>query len=251
MRIIISPAKKMKVNTDSFSFQELPMFLSQAEQILKQLRRMSYAELKTLWKCNDQIAAQNIERIQTMDLRQRLTPALLAYDGIQYRYMAPGVFTNQEFAYVKEHLRILSGFYGILRPFDGVAPYRLEMGAKLSLGNSENLYCYWGSRLAEALFSESDYIINLASQEYSRCISSYIPAGKQFLTCVFGDRENGKVIEKGTLCKMARGEMVRWMAQEGVENLKRLKEFSGLGYQFSPAESTQTTYVFVKEVTMH
>lgn len=212
---------------------------------------MSYAELKTLWKCNDQIAAQNIERIQTMDLRQRLTPALLAYDGIQYRYMAPGVFTNQEFAYVKEHLRILSGFYGILRPFDGVAPYRLEMGAKLSLGNSENLYCYWGSRLAEALFSESDYIINLASQEYSRCISSYIPAGKQFLTCVFGDRENGKVIEKGTLCKMARGEMVRWMAQEGVENLKRLKEFSGLGYQFSPAESTQTTYVFVKEVTMH
>ena len=127
MRIIISPAKKMKVDTDSFPYRDLPVFLSNTEEICGELQSMSYEELKKLWKCNDQIAQLNVRRLQDMDLYNRLTPAVLAYEGIQYQYMAPGVFTDQEYAYIQEHLRILSGFYGILRPFDGVTPYRLEM----------------------------------------------------------------------------------------------------------------------------
>ena len=118
MRIIISPAKKMKVDTDSLPYQDLPGFLDKTEHLCRILQSMSGEELKKLWKCNDQIAQLNIQRLQNMNLHNRLTPAVLAYEGIQYQYMAPGVFTEQAFDYVQEHLRILSGFYGILKPFE-------------------------------------------------------------------------------------------------------------------------------------
>lgn len=247
MRIIISPAKKMNVDVDSFACQGLPQFLPQTEQLYERLREMSYEELKALWKCNDQIAKLNYERLQTMDLRQRLTPAILSYEGIQYQYMAPGVFTDDELDYVQEHLRILSGFYGVLRPFDGVTPYRLEMQAKLKMGEVKDLYSYWGDSIAKNLFSETDCILNLASQEYSRCVSTHLTDGVQFITCLFCERKNGKLIEKGTLCKMARGEMVRYMAEHQIEDPEKIKAFDRLGYRFAQSESNQTTYTFIKE----
>lgn len=247
MRIIISPAKKMNVDTDSFACQGLPQFLPKTEQLYERLRGMSYDELKALWKCNDQIAKLNFERLQTMDLRQGLTPAILAYEGIQYQYMAPGVFTYDELDYVRDHLRILSGFYGVLRPFDGVTPYRLEMQAKLKMGEAKDLYSYWGGDIAGLLFSETDSILNLASQEYSRCVSAYLTDGVQFITCLFCERKSGKLIEKGTLCKMARGEMVRYMAEHQIENPEEVKAFDRLGYRFAQSESNQTTYTFIKE----
>ena len=123
MRIIISPAKKMNVDVDSFATEGLPQFINEAERLKAVLQGMSPQELQALWKCNDAIAKLNVERLQTMDLRRRLTPAVLAYEGIQYQYMAPGVFETEHLAYIREHLRILSGFYGLLRPFDGVTPY--------------------------------------------------------------------------------------------------------------------------------
>jgi len=247
MRIIISPAKKMNVDTDSFACQSLPQFLPKTEQLYERLRGMSYEELKALWKCNDQIAKLNYERLQTMNLRQQLTPAILAYEGIQYQYMAPGVFTYDELDYVQEHLRILSGFYGVLRPFDGVTPYRLEMQAKLKIGEAKDLYSYWGDSIARNLFSETDCILNLASQEYSRCVSAHLTEDVQFITCLFCERKNGKLIEKGTLCKMARGEMVRYMAERKIETAEEIKAFDRLGYRFSQAESNQTTFTFIKE----
>ena len=95
VRIIISPAKKMNVDRDSLPWRDLPRFLPRTEVILTRLREMEYGELKALWKCNDQIAKLNVARLQTMDLRRDLTPAILSYEGIQYRYMAPGVFTQE------------------------------------------------------------------------------------------------------------------------------------------------------------
>ena len=246
MRIIISPAKKMNVDTGSFACEALPQFLPKTEQLYERLRSMSYGELKALWKCNDQIAALNFERLKTMDLRRGLTPAILAYEGIQYQYMSPGVFTYGELDYMREHLRILSGFYGILRPFDGVTPYRLEMQAKLRMAQAKDLYAFWGGSIAGSLFQETDCIINLASAEYSRCVSAYLTDGVQFITCIFGEQKDGKIIEKGTLCKMARGEMVRYMAERQVENPEEMKNFDRLGYRFCPEASDMTTYTFLK-----
>ena len=246
MRVIISPAKKMRVDRDSFPVRDLPALLPKAEALTEQLRSMPYEDLKALWKCNDRIAALNTERLRSMDLRHGLTPAILAYDGIQYQYMAPGVFTEGELEYVQEHLRILSGFYGVLRPFDGVTPYRLEMQARLSPCEGKDLYSYWGTSIAEMIWAETDCVVDLASREYSLCVSRHRPPEKRLVTCVFGERKDGRIIEKGTLCKMARGEMVRFLAQWRAEEPEALRDFDRLGYRFSPADSTPAAYVFLK-----
>ena len=246
MRIIISPAKKMNADPDSLPWRDLPRFLPQTEQLLAALRGMTDSELKRLWRCNDQIAALNVERLAHMDLRRGLTPAVLAYEGIQYRYMAPQVFTDREFAYVQEHLRILSGFYGVLRPLDGVTPYRLEMQARLTVGEARDLYGFWGDTLAGSLFDETDCIVNLASREYSRCVTRYRRPGIRVLTCVFGEEQEGRIVERGTVCKMARGEMVRFLAEHQAEDPETLRAFGRLGYRFDPARSDGESYVFVR-----
>ena len=249
MRIIISPAKKMRIDTDSLPWRDLPQFLPKTEELASILQGMSYEELKKLWKCNDQIAELNVKRLSDMDLHSRLTPAVLAYEGIQYQYMAPGVFTDREFDYIQEHLRILSGFYGVLKPFDGVTPYRLEMQAKLRAGKGKDLYAYWGSTLADALFAETDTIVNLASKEYSVCVSKYLPDNVRFFTCVFGEEKDGKVIEKGTMCKVARGEMVRWMAENQITDPEKIKDFNRLNYRFDEARSDRNMFVFIRNAT--
>ena len=247
MRMIISPAKKMREDPDGFAPEGRPPFLPEAERLKAQLQAMSYDQLKALWRCSDAIARQNVERLEDMDLANHLTPALLAYEGIQYRYMAPGVFTQEELDYVEEQLRVVSGFYGLLRPFDGVTPYRLEMGAKLSVDGKKDLYEFWGDILAQALCRETDLVVNLASREYSRAIAPHLPETVTFLTCVFGEEQNGRVMEKGTLCKMARGEMVRYLAQCRGEDPEALRAFDRLGYRFRPDHSDEKTYVFLKE----
>lgn len=246
MRIIISPAKKMNVDVDSFAPEGLPQFIGEAEQLKTVLQSMTPRQLRALWKCNEAIAKLNVERLETMDLRRRLTPAILAYEGIQYRYMAPGVFETGHLAYIKEHLRILSGFYGLLRPFDGVTPYRLEMQARLSVDGSKNLYAFWGGKLAEQLASETDFVLNLASGEYSRAVEPHLPASVRFLSCTFGELKEGRVMEKGTLCKMARGQMVRWLAENNITDPEDIRAFADLGYRFSPEHSTENNDVFIK-----
>lgn len=246
MRILISPAKKMREDLDGFAPEGLPCFLAEAERLKQLLQSMPPKELKSLWKCNDAIAALNIERLADMDLRSRLTPAILSYEGIQYRYMAPGVFTAGQLDYIREHLRILSGFYGLLRPFDGVRPYRLEMQAKLPVDGHPNLYDFWGSKLADVLTGECRWVLNLASKEYSRAVAPHLPPTLPMVTCVFGSEEKGRVVEKGTLCKMARGEMVRWLAENQVTQPEQLTQFDQLDYRFSPVHSTQTEFVFLQ-----
>ncbi len=251
MRIIISPAKNMRTDTDSFACHGLPQFLPKTEQILTRLRAMSYEELKALWKCNEQIADLNYQRIQNMDLHRCLTPAILSFSGIQYQYMAPNVFSQDELDYTEKHLRILSGFYGVLRPFDGVVPYRLEMQARLSICKDKNLYSFWGADISEKIFSETDCVVDLASKEYSVCVSRYIPEGIRMIRCIFGERKAGKIMEKGTQCKMARGEMVRYMAEQQVKTPEDMQNFDRLGYCFFQEGSTADIYVFIKEKAEH
>ncbi|SBW00235.1 conserved hypothetical protein [uncultured Eubacteriales bacterium] len=247
MRIILSPAKKMNVDTDSLPPAALPHFLPEAEVVADRLKGMSDEELQALWRCNDAIASLNVARLRDMDLRKNLTPALLAYEGIQYQYMAPGVFERSHLQYVDERLRILSGLYGLLRPFDGVVPYRLEMQAKLKIRDANDLYSYWGDKLARQLSAETGFILNLASREYSRAVAPHLPKGVRFLTCTFGERQDGKVIEKGTICKMARGEMVRWLAETATTDPEDIRNFSRLGYVYCGALSGADNYVFIKE----
>lgn len=251
MRIIISPAKKMNINTDSFQCQGLPHFIDKTEILAEYMKSLTYEQCKAIWKCNDKIAEQNYRRFREMNIRDNLTPAILSYEGLQYQYMAPAVMEEKPYAYLKEHLRILSGFYGILKPFEGVVPYRLEMQARLGryINNPDmdSLYDFWGEELAETIFREDIFILNLASKEYSKCITKYLREGITFVTCVFGEIIRDKVIEKGTFAKMARGEMVRFLAERQAEGIEDIQAFNRLGYRFSPGHSNDKTLVFLKE----
>ncbi len=246
MKIIISPAKKMRQDTDTMECHGLPIFLQEAEELKDYIKSLTYQEAKKLWNCNDKIAELNYQRFAQMELRAGLTPALLAYEGIQYQYMAPAVFEDGAWEYVENHLLILSGLYGALRPFDGIVPYRLEMQAKIHLGDCKGLYRYWGGKICQEAARGADTILNLASKEYSKCISPFLPLGTRFLTCRFGELREGKVVEKGTQVKMARGEMVRFLAQNQIEGTEEIKNFHGLGYQYEEGFSDNNTYVFLK-----
>ena len=245
MRIIISPAKKMNRNEDLLVWEGKPVFWQDGEKILAWMRKLSYYQAKELWCCNDSIAEKNYKWLQDMDLHRNLTPAILAYDGIQYQYMAPAVFENRMLDYVQEHLRILSGFYGVLKPMDGVVPYRLEMQAKAAVGPGADLYEFWGSRLYEEVIDESRIIINLASKEYSRCVERFLEPEDIFITCIFGELSGGRMIQKGTYAKMARGEMVRFLAERQIKEPEEMKAFDRLGYVFWPELSSEKEYVFL------
>ena len=251
MKIIISPAKKMNINTDEPFETTTPVFLKDARVLRGRLREMEYGELKKLWQCNDKIAEENFMRLKELELDTHLTPAVLSYEGIQYQYMAPQVFSERQWAYVKEHLRILSGLYGVLKPMDGVIPYRLEMQAKLRTGDAKDLYAFWSDRIYRELSKGEDFILNLASKEYSRAVEPYLEAHIDYVTCVFGTlAEDGtgglKVKVKATEAKMARGEMVRFMAERGVRDAEGLKGFDRLGYRYCQEKSGDKEYVFIK-----
>lgn len=244
MKILLSPTKKMRRDPDSLPVQDLPVFLSDTRIILDWLRSLSARQLQTLWGCSDAIAAQNVQRLQEMDLEHQLTPAILSYEGIAFQYMAPSVFSDEQFAYVQQHLRILSGFYGVLRPMDGVQPYRLEMQAPAAIGSAADLYGFWGRRLYEQIRDEDGIILNLASKEYSRCIEPYLTPEDRFIRFTFAEEVGGKLRQKATFAKMARGEMVRYLAQIQASRIEQAKAFDRLGYHFREDLSTENEYIF-------
>ena len=249
MKIIISPAKKMNIDTDTLACRSVPVFLDETAELLAWMRNLTFAQAKEVWKCKDKIAEQNYRRFQEMDLERNLTPAVIAYEGIQYQYMAPAVFGGAQTDYIQEHLRVLSGFYGVLKPFDGVTPYRLEMQAKAS--EAGDLYRFWGDKLYREVTWEEQgggsLIVNLASKEYSKCVEKYLTSEDRYLTIVFGELTDGKVKQKGTFAKMARGEMVRYLAENDVQEPERIKGFDRLGYQFAENLSSEKEYVFLKK----
>lgn len=272
LHIMISPAKKMKGLEDYPMEPGRPVFLERTKKLMDYLRGLDRETIQGIWKCNDKIADLNRQRLKNMELERFVTPALLAYEGIQYQSMAPEVFEEKHLEYIGSHLYILSGFYGILRAFDGVVPYRLEMQAKIAMEHGGNkvssLYDYWGSSLYEVLADGADVIVNLASKEYSMAVKPWALPGNQsrisgrrhgadghkacrIVDCVFGEleEEDGKtkVRVKATAAKMARGTMVRYMAEHQIENAEELKDFNRMGYGYREDLSGEDSLVFVKE----
>lgn len=233
------------MDTDSFEVTGVPGFIDDTIILMHEIQSLSMSEGKALWKCNDKLAELNYKRYKDMDLMHRLTPAVITYEGLQYQYMAPKVLTTEALSYISDHLRILSGFYGILKPFDGVTPYRLEMQAKLSVNDCKDLYDFWGERLYQSLVDDDRIIINLASREYSQCIEKYITPKDRFITIEFGELIERKVKQKGTIAKMVRGDMVRFMAENNISDLHGIKDFHELGFAYSKELSNDSKYVFI------
>ena len=228
--------------------KSVPALLERARMLADWLRGLDYPALKKLLSCNDAIAELNFRRYQEMDFGRANTPALLAYEGIQYQHLAPGVMTADQLDYLQRHLRILSGFYGVLRPFDGVSPYRLEMQAKVKAPFCKNLYDFWGDGLYRALTADgTDTLVNLASEEYAKAVRPWVSPPVRWIHVVFGELDGEKLVEKGVYVKMARGEMVRFLAEGGAETPEAMKDFDRMGYAYAPECSDDTTYVFLRE----
>ena len=244
-------------------WRTLPRFLDKTEVLLAELRQMGRDELQDLWKCNDRLCDLNFRRTRQMDLRRNLTSAVISYEGIQYQHLAPHVMTAGELEYLEEHLRIVSGFYGLLRPMDGVTPYRLEMQARLAVGPCKNLYEFWGASLAEALTQElgdarggdtgtwgdeGRVVVNLASVEYAKAVTPHLQAaGTRILTCLFGDVRDGRLVQRATEAKSARGSFVRWCAEGDVRSTREFRAFGERGYSLDEDLSDEDTLVFVRD----
>lgn len=262
MLFIISPAKKMVDANDSFAWRDMPRFLPQTCELLDALRTLSYDEAKALWKCSDALAELNYERVMRMDVEavELCSPAVFSYEGVQYRNVAPHVLAADQLEYVQSHLRILSGFYGVLRPFDAVVPYRLEIQAKLAVGGARTLYGFWGSRLFDALIDGLDQqkkagvsgervIVNLASVEYAKAVEPYAKTAAaqsdvRYVTCLFGSMRNGKFVQRSTEAKAARGTFVRWCAENAIDRVADFPRFDVGGYVFDRGLSSEDVLVF-------
>lgn len=237
----------MKIDRDSFPIQSKPQFLDKTRILERFLKSMSNEQLKDLWHASENVTKQSILQLENMNLDERLTPAILAFSGIQYQYMAPDLFTQPALDYIQKNLRILSGFYGMLRPFDGVCPYRLELNTKMVGFRDYSLYHFWGSDIAENLFQEDNIVIDLASKQYTRLVKPYLSQGRQLITVDFQELKNGKWKTVGVHAKMARGEMVRYIAEKQIKNPTDLQDFNDFEFQFEPDVSTKDHYVFRTE----
>lgn len=247
MKIIIAPAKIMKIDRDSFPIQSKPQFLDKTRILERFLKSRSNEQLKDLWHASENVTKQSILQLENMNLDERLTPAILAFSGIQYQYMAPDLFTQPALDHIQKNLRILSGFYGMLRPFDGVCPYRLELNTKMVGFRDYSLYHFWGSDIAENLFQEDNIVIDLASKQYTRLVKPYLSQGRQLITVDFQELKNDKWKTVGVHAKMARGEMVRYIAEKQIKNPTDLQDFNDFEFQFEPDVSTKDHYVFRTE----
>lgn len=241
MKIIISPAKTM-CEEEWYTDVCEPVFYREANELLKQLKTYTREELYEVLKCNDTLLELNYKRFQGMNDVRGVSAAIHSYIGLQYQHIASNVLEDEYMNYLNAHLRIISGFYGLLKANDGIRPYRLEMKSRLK---SCSLYDYWGSKIHDELYKEGDAVLNLASKEYSVCIEKYLKDREKFITVDFKELVNGKWKMKATQAKMARGDMVRYIAENKIEDIEKVKRFN-IGYTYNEELSNETHWVFVR-----
>ena len=246
MKIIISPAKKMR-REEYVAPLHRPMFLKEAGALLSFLRSLSDSEKAKVWKVKGALLSSSLSSLSMLSLEDIGSPAIFSYDGIQYTYMSPSSFTDSMLEYAEKNLRIISGLYGLLRPLDGVGTYRLEMESPISIPGYGDLYSYWGGKIASSLMEDERLLVNLASAEYSKAVLPYLPSTVTVVTPVFLDWEKGRYVSKGVYAKMERGEMVRFLAETGAETVEDIMKFSSRGYEFSRFLSDSNTLCFVRK----
>ncbi|MCT8264416.1 peroxide stress protein YaaA [Proteus terrae] len=258
MLITISPAKTLDFEsplaTTHFTQPEL---LKYSQQLIEECRKLSSSDIASLMKISDKLAGLNAARFG--EWQPNFTPenarqAILAFKGDVYTGMQAELFSKDDFQFAQQHLRMLSGLYGVLRPLDLMQPYRLEMGIKLKNNKGSDLYQFWGNTITEALNKAleeqgDNILINLASDEYFKSVNPK-KLNAEIIKPVFLDEKNGKYKVISFYAKKARGLMSRFIIQEKLTNKAQLKEFDLEGYQFNSAESEGNTLVFKRTESM-
>lgn len=247
MKIIISPAKTMQIAENYLGELTTPVFAEKADLLIKRLKSLNKKELKAVLNCSDKLVELNYDRFTKMNDSRGVSPALLSYIGIQFQNISANVLNISEWDYINKNLFILSGLYGVLRASDAIKPYRLEMQAKLDIDSFDNLYDFWCDDIYREVMKNDNIIINLASKEYSKTISKYLSENVKFYDIVFAEIISGKIKVKATPAKIARGNMLRYMAQNKINDIESLKKFNLNNYVFEPELSEEYQLVFVQK----
>lgn len=254
MLFVVSPAKNLDyqspAETEAYS---QPRLLDEAEQLVKRAQGLSPQELGSLMKISDKLAGLNAARFSDWErpfTTQNAKQAVFAFNGDVYAGLDADTLGPDAIDYAQQHMRILSGLYGVLRPLDLMQPYRLEMGTKLTTNRGKNLYQFWGDRITEQLNQDlasvgDTVLVNLASNEYFKAVNK----GKlqaTLVTPVFKDSKNGQLKIISFYAKKARGLMARFIAENQPADVQALKAFNSAGYKFDAALSSDTELVFTR-----
>lgn len=255
MLVVLSPAKTLDFETSApittFSQSEL---LEQSQILIKRCQTLSQQDIASLMKVSDKIAGLNVARFtewKTPFSLENAKQALFAFQGDVYTGLKADTLSAGTLDYAQQHLRMLSGLYGVLKPLDLMQPYRLEMGIRLENDRGNNLYQFWGSIITDELnrtlqTQSQPILVNLASNEYFKSVKKKELKGT-IVTPIFKDQKNGKYKVISFYAKKARGMMARYILEHELKESEQLKEFSEAGYYFVERESTETDLVFYRD----
>ncbi len=252
MLAVLSPAKSLDYESPltTSRFSE-PALMHESALLIEKLRQFAPADIASLMHLSDKLAGLNVARYaqwEPVATPQNARPAVLAFNGDVYSGLAAQDFDDADLDVAQQHIRILSGLYGLLRPLDLLQPYRLEMGTKLGNPRGKDLYAFWGDiitgHLNQALAEQGDNVLlNLASDEYFKSVNVKRLAGR-VITPVFQDEKNGKYKIISFYAKKARGLMARYLVRERISKPEQLLDFTVAGYGYCPELSTENKLVF-------
>jgi cytoplasmic iron level regulating protein YaaA (DUF328/UPF0246 family) len=254
MLTLLSPAKKMNMTPAETGVPvSQPRLLDDMSELARVAKSQTADDLKRLMHISDNLATMNFERFQAFNLDNRSNsakPAGLAFDGDVYWGLEADSLSEDALVYAQDHLRILSGLYGVLRPMDAIQPYRLEMGTRMANPRGKSLYEFWGARIADQLNADladhSDLtVVNLASNEYFKAVDVRI-LGRKVIAAKFLNMKDGEARSLMYYAKHARGSMARWVMENRVDRADGLKDFNADGYRLDTRASTDDELVFCR-----
>ena len=256
MLFLLSPAKSLDYAPPPEDVPHTPpLFVKDSAELIEVLRRQSPQQIASLMHLSDALATLNVARYQAWRPRataRNAKQAALAFNGDVYGGLDAASLAPDDLAWAQQHLCILSGLYGVLRPLDRMQPYRLEMGTRLATARGHTLYQFWGSRIAEYLnrrlaADRTPVIVNLASQEYFKAVDRRVLKGR-VVECVFEEGKAGRYQVVSFFAKRARGLMARYAAEHRLKDVEKLKAFDSEEYAFAPEASDETTWVFRRKI---
>ncbi|MEE2931070.1 MAG: peroxide stress protein YaaA [Bacteroidota bacterium] len=252
MKIIISPAKKLDFDTKSSCLEHSTAhFLRDSQQLINTIKKFSEEDIAQLMSISPKLAKLNVERFNHWKIpfkSSEVKQAIFAFQGDVYKSMGPENFDIKELNFAQSNIRILSGLYGILKPFDLIMPYRLEMGTKLNNSRGKNLYEFWGDILTKTLkneMTENEILVNLASDEYSKSIDLKV-FNDRVVHPVFKDTKNGDLKVISFFAKKARGYMCKFIVENKLTYAEQLLDFNLAGYKYSEKESKKNFPTFIR-----
>lgn len=247
MMIFISPTKNMKPRSIDCP-KTMPQFCVEAEELLALLQTFNDEDIMNIMNVNAKLAIQNQQRFQEIRFDQQGTHAITTYDGLAFQSMHLDTWDKEDFLYAQAHLRILSGFYGIVRPLDAIYPYRLEMQEKGLSERIDTLYSFWSDALMSSMRKDNPdgCYINLASKEYSQAVLPYLNKQERCIHIDFKVVKDGKAKILATAAKMARGAMVAYLIKHRISDPEQIKHFDVDGWAYMETLSSADHFVFLK-----